>query len=126
DAEGRFAVHTLKPGPVPSHLGPQAPHIDVSVFARGMLNRTVTRIYFPDEPEANAADPVLRSIASESARATLVAGPAEDGYRIDIRLQGEGETERMSVGPRTRWSRRRGAEPPAEWGGAGVGGARAA
>ncbi|WP_017596273.1 protocatechuate 3,4-dioxygenase subunit alpha [Nocardiopsis potens] len=92
DAEGRFAVYTLKPGPVPSHLGLQAPHIDVSVFARGMLNRTVTRIYFPDEPEANAADPVLGSIASEAARATLVAEPAEDGYRFDIRLQGEGET----------------------------------
>ena len=52
----------MKPGPVPVSRGAmQAPHIDVSVFARGMLHRLVTRIYFADEAEANAADPVLRS-----------------------------------------------------------------
>lgn len=89
---GEFAVFTRKPGPVPGPTGPQAPHIDVSVFARGMLNRVVTRIYFPDEPEANAADPVLTRITDLAARATLVASPAEDGYRFNIHLQGEHET----------------------------------
>ncbi|GAA1750796.1 protocatechuate 3,4-dioxygenase subunit alpha [Streptomonospora arabica] len=92
DPEGRFRIHTLKPGPVPgADGGVQAPHIDVSVFARGMLNRTVTRIYFPEEAAANAADPVLSTL-SEAERATIVARPAEDGYRFDIRLQGDDET----------------------------------
>ncbi|QBI53377.1 protocatechuate 3,4-dioxygenase subunit alpha [Streptomonospora litoralis] len=92
DERGGFGVYTLKPGGVPGTGGAmQAPHIDVSVFARGMLNRTVTRIYFPDEAEANAADPVLSAVP-EPERATLIARPAEDGYRFDIRLQGEDET----------------------------------
>ncbi|MDA2803047.1 protocatechuate 3,4-dioxygenase subunit alpha [Nocardiopsis suaedae] len=103
DAEGRWGVYTLKPGPLPGPVpgpgpGPQgppllqAPHIDVSVFARGMLHRTVTRLYFPDEEEANGQDPVLSSVTDPEERATLVAVAAEDGYRFDIRLQGEGET----------------------------------
>jgi len=92
DERGEYRIHTLKPGPVPgAGSAVQAPHIDVSVFARGMLNRTVTRIYFPEETAANAADPVLSKIP-EPERATLVARPAEDGYRFDIRLQGEDET----------------------------------
>ncbi|KIH98601.1 protocatechuate 3,4-dioxygenase [Streptomonospora alba] len=92
DAEGRFGIRTLKPGPVPGLGGAmQAPHIDVSVFARGMLNRTVTRIYFPEEAEANAADPVLAAVP-EPERATLIARPAEDGYVFDIRVQGKDET----------------------------------
>lgn len=92
DDAGRFAILTLKPGPVPGPQGPQAPHIDVTVLARGMLNRAVTRIYFPEEAEANAADPVLSGIADPRARRTLVAEPTGDGYRFDIRLQGENET----------------------------------
>jgi protocatechuate 3,4-dioxygenase, alpha subunit len=89
DAEGRFQIVTLKPGALGDG---QAPHIDVSVFARGLLNRLVTRIYFPDEAEANAADPVLASIEDAAERATLIA--REDGgvLRFDIRLQGDGET----------------------------------
>ena len=71
---------------------PQAPHIDVSVFARGLLKRLVTRLYFGDEAEANAVDPVLGSVADGQARATIVAGPTADGYRFDIRLQGDHET----------------------------------
>jgi len=71
--------------------GLQAPHIDVSVFARGMLHRCVTRIYFVDEPEANASDPVLQSVPAER-RATLLAQPSADGYVFDIRLQGPNET----------------------------------
>jgi protocatechuate 3,4-dioxygenase, alpha subunit len=92
DAEGRFGIHTVKPGPVPAPGGAtQAPHLDLSVFARGLLNRVVTRIYFADERDLNAADPVLRSVP-EARRGTLLAEPAEDGYRFDVHLQGEGET----------------------------------
>ena len=57
-----------------------------------MLKRAVTRIYFADEAEANAADPVLAGIRDPVARASLIAGPADDGYRFDIRLQGDRET----------------------------------
>jgi protocatechuate 3,4-dioxygenase, alpha subunit len=74
DADGRYWIVTLRPGPLPAvDGGTQAPHIDVSVFARGLLDRVVTRIYLPDEAEANDADPVLGSIAEPARRATLVA-----------------------------------------------------
>lgn len=93
DEAGAYAILTVKPGIVLGVDGrPQAPHVDISVFARGLLKRVVTRLYFGDEPAANAADGVLRSIADETRRATLLAGPTTDGYRFDIRLQGEGET----------------------------------
>jgi protocatechuate 3,4-dioxygenase alpha subunit len=92
-AEGRFEFITVKPGRVPGPGGRmQAPHIDVSVFARGLLKRLVTRIYFPDEAEANADDPVLSSIEDPEERETLVAIAEEGGLRFDIRLQGDGET----------------------------------
>jgi protocatechuate 3,4-dioxygenase alpha subunit len=92
DAEGSWGVFTVKPGRVPGVDGrPQAPHIDVSVFARGMLNRVVTRVYFADEPDVNAEDEVLASVPAGQ-RETLLATPTEDGYRFDIRLQGEKET----------------------------------
>ncbi|MPZ88329.1 MAG: protocatechuate 3,4-dioxygenase subunit alpha [Nitriliruptorales bacterium] len=93
DAEGSFAILTRKPGQVDAPAGGlQAPHVDVSVFARGLLDRVVTRVYFDDEPDANAADPVLTSIADEAAQATLIARSAPDGYRFDIRLQGRHAT----------------------------------
>jgi len=86
DGEGAWEIFTLKPG----RLGDgQAAHIDVSVFARGMLNRCVTRIYFADED--NGGDPVLESVP-EARRSTLIAAPGPDGYRFDVHLQGEGET----------------------------------
>jgi protocatechuate 3,4-dioxygenase alpha subunit len=98
DDDGRYRLLTLKPGPVPWPAGgTQAPHVDVSVFARGMLNRVVTRIYFADEEQANAADPVLQRIADDGRRATLIAQPTEDGYRHDFRLQGEDETVFFAV-----------------------------
>jgi protocatechuate 3,4-dioxygenase alpha subunit len=98
DDDGRYRLLTLKPGPVPGPDGTtQAPHIDVSVFARGMLNRVVTRIYFADEEQANAADPVLQTVADDARRATLIAQPTEDGYRHDFRLQGEDETVFFAV-----------------------------
>ena len=76
---------------------PQAPHIDVSVFARGLLKRLVTRIYFPDEAEANEADPLLSSIEDPEARATLVAVEEDGGLRFDINLQGDRETTFFAV-----------------------------
>jgi protocatechuate 3,4-dioxygenase, alpha subunit len=98
DADGRFAFVTVKPGPVPAPgRGMQAPHIDVSVFARGLLKRLVTRVYFPDEAEANDADPVLSAIADPQARSTLVAREEDGALRFDIRLQGERETAFFSV-----------------------------
>jgi protocatechuate 3,4-dioxygenase alpha subunit len=83
DEDGRWRVLTLKPGPV----GDQAPHVDLAIFARGLLRQVLTRLYFPDETERNAADPVLSSLDAD-ARATLVAQPSDDGYALDIHLQG--------------------------------------
>lgn len=97
DTDGNYQVSTLRPGSLPSPGGgTEAPHLDVSVFARGLLDRVVTRIYFPDKAEANAADPVLSAISDPARRATLIAvagpdRPAHD-FRFDIRLQGERET----------------------------------
>ncbi len=92
DDDGRYEIVTVKPGRVSGVGGePQAPHIDVSVFARGLLHRCVTRIYFADEQESNARDPVLNTVPPER-RETLLAQRAGDGYRFDIRLQGPGET----------------------------------
>jgi protocatechuate 3,4-dioxygenase alpha subunit len=96
DAAGRYCVITLRPGLLPSAGGGwEAPHLDVSVFARGLLDRVVTRMYFPDEEEANLADPVLRAIADPGRRATLIAAaqPGQPGeFRFDIWLQGPQET----------------------------------
>jgi len=92
DGDGRFEIVTVKPGRVPApHGGLQAPYIAVTVLGRGMLNRCVTRIYFADETEANAEDPVL-ALVPESRRATLLAQPGDGGYTFDLRLQGPGET----------------------------------
>jgi protocatechuate 3,4-dioxygenase alpha subunit len=63
----------------------------VSVLARGLLNRVVTRIYFADEEQANAADPVLADV-DVNRRSTLIAQPGGDGYRFDVHFQGEHET----------------------------------
>jgi protocatechuate 3,4-dioxygenase, alpha subunit len=97
DAAGEYRIVTIRPGPLPSPGGgTEAPHLDVSVFARGLLDRLVTRIYFPDEAEANATDPVLAAMADPAIRQTLIASPAEGGgpgeLRFDIRLRGERET----------------------------------
>ncbi|MGH8859932.1 MAG: protocatechuate 3,4-dioxygenase subunit alpha [Jatrophihabitantaceae bacterium] len=93
DADGGFAFRTLRPGRVD---GEQAPHIDVTVFARGLLKQLVTRLYLPDESDANASDPTLRSLP-EHERSRLIA--IQDGavLRFDIRLQGEGETPFFAV-----------------------------
>jgi protocatechuate 3,4-dioxygenase alpha subunit len=83
DGQGRWRVLTLKPGPV----GDQAPHVDLAVYARGLLRQVLTRLYFPDEGERNAADPVLSRLDAD-ARATLVAQHSAEGYTMDIHLQG--------------------------------------
>jgi protocatechuate 3,4-dioxygenase, alpha subunit len=89
DDEGVFTIVTVKPGSLPAGDGRvEAPHIDVSVFARGLLDRVVTRIYFPDEVDANAVDPVLMTLA-DTDRATLVALPDGGNLRFDIHLQGD-------------------------------------
>jgi len=95
DENGRFHFHTIRPGPVP---GPgnsmQAPHINVAVFARGMLKQLVTRIYFESE-EKNADDAILSLIVEPERRATLIAHKKvgkELAYVFDIHLQGTSET----------------------------------
>jgi protocatechuate 3,4-dioxygenase alpha subunit len=95
DSNGFFCFDTVKPGPVPGPNGTnQAPHIDLGIFARGILKRLFTRVYFADEP-ANAADPILALVPDER-RATLIAEPRDRGdrkaYQLNIRLQGKGET----------------------------------
>jgi protocatechuate 3,4-dioxygenase alpha subunit len=92
--DGSYRIVTLKPGPLPAPDGSiEAPHLDVSVFARGLLDRVVTRMYFPDEQTANAADPVLCSIDGPRRRGTLIAVPEPEGeLRFDIYLQGDRET----------------------------------
>jgi protocatechuate 3,4-dioxygenase alpha subunit len=98
DGDGSFEILTVKPGRVADRGGRlQAPHLAVTLMARGMLNRVVTRIYFADEAEANAADPVLSQVPAER-RETLIAQPdGEGGYRFDIRVQGAGETVFFAV-----------------------------
>ena len=95
DRDGRYRIVTLRPGALPcAGGGAEAPHLDVSVFARGLLDRVVTRIYFPDEQAANAADPVLAAITADDRRATLIAAAERvvGAFRFDIRLQGDRET----------------------------------
>lgn len=92
DAEGWYRAVVAKPEPVVAPDGRAlAPHLHVSLFARGLLKQLVTRMYFPDEDAANAADPVLAHVPEES-RPTLVARPDGDGLRFDLILQGEDET----------------------------------
>ncbi len=99
DSEGRFRFVTVKPGAVPGwDERTQAPHIVISVFARGLLRRLTTRLYFSDEDHANSRDPVLCSIEDAARRELLVARPAGAGrLTFDIRLQGEKETPFFAV-----------------------------
>jgi len=88
--DGSYRIVTLKPGPLPSPGGgTEAPHLDVSVFARGLLDRVVTRIYFPDE--ANDDDPVFASLPAD-ARSSLVASEEDGALRFDVHMQGERAT----------------------------------
>jgi protocatechuate 3,4-dioxygenase alpha subunit len=91
-AGGVFSFRTIKPGVVPGPNGEnQAPHILVSVMARGVMSRCWTRIYFEGEP-LNDGDPVLQLVPPER-RDTLIARRRDEGqYEFNIVLQGEGET----------------------------------
>ena len=95
DEHGNYWFETMKPGRVPFDRGRlQAPHICVTIFSRGLLNHLATRMYFEDEL-ANAEDPILQYVPEEQ-RSTLFARRDErEGkiiYRLDIIMQGEGET----------------------------------
>ncbi len=89
DEKGEFRFYTVKPGAT----APHAPHINVIVLARGLLQHLFTRIYFPDEEAANAADPLLSSIEDPAMRETLIA----HDLRFDIHLQGENQTAFLEV-----------------------------
>jgi protocatechuate 3,4-dioxygenase alpha subunit len=97
DEEGRYRFITIRPGRVPGHAGAlQAPHVNVTIFARGLLKHLVTRIYFADEP-SNETDPVFAGIGDAAVRRTLLAVREQGGagvpvYRFDVVLQGKGET----------------------------------
>ena len=97
DATGTWRFTTIRPGPV---RGPgnavQAPHVVLTIFARGLLRQLVTRLYFGGEP-MNVADPVLDA-AGSAGRETMIAEPeGGDVWRLDIRLQGPGETVFLDV-----------------------------
>jgi protocatechuate 3,4-dioxygenase alpha subunit len=96
--DGEYRFVTLKPGLVPGRGNAmQAPHIQIAIFARGLMQHVVTRAYFAGEA-ANEADPVLNLVEDPARRATLVATAAGAGtWRLDIRLQGEGETVFLDV-----------------------------
>ncbi|HSU22024.1 MAG TPA: protocatechuate 3,4-dioxygenase subunit alpha [Variovorax sp.] len=92
DAQHRFVFHTVKPG---AESPGEAPHVNVIVTMRGLLLHVFTRVYFDDEADANARDPVLASVPA-ARRPTLIARRVEEGgavrYRFDIRMQGADET----------------------------------
>jgi protocatechuate 3,4-dioxygenase alpha subunit len=91
-SEAGFSFETIKPGVVPGANGkPQAPHIVLAIFGRGMTMQSMTRIYFDDEA-ANATDEVMTLVPADR-RATLIAKKTAPGvYRFDIHLQGDNET----------------------------------
>lgn len=89
DDAGAYSLRTTRPGRVDDA---QAPHIDVSLFARGLLQRVVTRIYLSDDCDLGRPDDLLLERVEADRRHTLIARPDGDGYRFDIHLQGEQET----------------------------------
>ncbi len=98
DANGSFRFKTLRPGPV-AGLGnaQQAPHVAISIFARGLLKALTTRLYFQDEP-LNETDQVLALIEDAGRRRTLIARKvSSETWNLDIRLQGANETVFMEI-----------------------------
>lgn len=97
DNDGLWSLRTVMPGSVPNAAGvSMAPHINVSLFARGINIHLQTRLYFDDHAQANAVDPVLNLIEQPPRRETLIARrctvEGQLGYRFDIRVQGDDET----------------------------------
>jgi protocatechuate 3,4-dioxygenase alpha subunit len=98
DADGHWEIRTVKPPAVPTRDGtPQAPHLVVSVFSRGLLDRVVTRVYFGDEEAANGTDPTLGAVDPGRRRLLIAAPVDEHSYRYDIRLQGDDESVFFAV-----------------------------
>jgi protocatechuate 3,4-dioxygenase alpha subunit len=96
---GQWVIDTIKPGAVQGRAGRmQAPHLNLWLVARGINIGLNTRMYFPEDEAALAADPVLTSVESPARRQTLIATRTAPGsYRFDIRLQGDGETVFIDV-----------------------------
>ncbi len=90
DADGRYGFVTVKPG------GDGAPFLTVLIFARGLLKPLMTRIYFPGEPAANAADPLLAAL-TDAERDGLTASTVDGELRFDIHLQGERQTTFLAL-----------------------------
>jgi len=87
DPTGTATVYTVKPGALPTeHDRLEAPHIDVSVFARGMLHHAITRLYFPEDAALHGDDPVLRALLADQ-RHKLIGERTDDGYALTIYLQ---------------------------------------
>lgn len=98
--DGKFRAIVRKPAPV-QHVdgGVEAPHLHVAIFARGLTRHLITRIYFPDEQEKNAADPVLGKV--DAARHPVLIAQAGDDKRklkFDIKLQGANESVFFRLG----------------------------
>lgn len=95
---GRFRFETIKPGSVPLADGtPQAPHVSLWIVARGINIGLQTRLYFADEADANARDPILSRIEPGPRRDSLIAQRDGDVYAFDIHLQGEHETVFLDI-----------------------------
>jgi len=95
---GQFRFNTVKPGPVMGrNARPMAPHLNLWLVARGLNVGLNTRMYFGDEAQANAADPVLNLIEQAHRRATLIARAEGSTYHFDICLQGDAETAFFDV-----------------------------
>jgi protocatechuate 3,4-dioxygenase, alpha subunit len=97
DRDGMYRFTTLKPGPVPGRGNTlQAPHITLAVFSRGLMNHVTTRAYFAAEP-LNDTDPVL-ALVPAARRGTMLARAESPGaWRLDIQLQGDGETVFLDI-----------------------------
>ena len=92
DAEGRFAFTTVKPGRVPGLRGqPQAPHLVILVFMRGLLQATRMRLYFGDEA-SNGEDGILQRVPAERRHTLLARAQGNGAYHWDVRMQGPDET----------------------------------
>ncbi|MGW3484231.1 protocatechuate 3,4-dioxygenase subunit alpha [Rhodococcus indonesiensis] len=87
DETGTATVHTIKPGAHESDTdADEAPHLNVGIFARGMLDRLYTRLYFPEDLAAHATDPVLTALP-EAQRRKLIAEKSDDGYTWTVYVQ---------------------------------------
>ena len=96
--DGVFTFETVNPGQVPFKDGRKmAPHITVWIVARGINIGLHTRMYFPEETEANATDPLLLRIEHRERVATMIASREGSTYTFDIRLQGDGETVFLDI-----------------------------